>query len=331
VSGVGSTEPPGSEVPASPAPERKSERFLVTGILGCIGAWVAQLLAEEGVPVVGYDLGGSRHRLELVLSPGQDEQVTLVAGDITDLDALGRALDEHEITNVVHLAALQVPFCKADPALGARVNVVGTVNVFEAVKARCERIGNVVYASSAAVYDADDEGVQDERTRPLTHYGVYKVANEGTARIYWADDGLPSVAIRPFCVYGPGRDQGLTSGPTLAMLAAAQGEGFHIPFGGAADYQYAPDVARALVAASRAALEGAIVFNAGGSRVRMGEMVAAIEAAAPEVAGRITFDDGVRLPFPEALESEPPIPLEWTPLDDGVRETVEFFRRADGV
>jgi len=302
-----------------------SERFLVTGILGCIGAWVARLLVDEGVPVVGYDLGGSRHRLELLFE--QPEHVTLVQGDITDLEAFGRALDEHEITNVVHLAALQVPFCREKPALGAAVNVVGTVNVFEAVKARRERIGKVVYASSAAVYGPDDEGGQHERTRPGTHYGVYKVANEGTARIYWADDGLASVGIRPFVVYGPGRDQGLTSGPTLAMLAAARGEGFHIPVGGAADYQYAPDVARALIAASRTPVEGAVVFNAAGSHVHMREIVAAIEAAVPKVAGQISFDDAVRLPFPEALESEPPFPLEWTPLAQGVRETIDLFRR----
>ena len=60
--------------------------------------------------------------------------MTLVTGDITDLPAIERVLDEHAITNVVHLAALQVPFCRADPPLGAAVNVVGTVNVFEAVR-----------------------------------------------------------------------------------------------------------------------------------------------------------------------------------------------------
>lgn len=304
-----------------------TERFLVTGLLGCLGAWTARLLAQEGVPVVGFDLGGSRHRLELVLTPAQRERVTLVQGDIADLAALERALDEHEITNVVHLAALQVPFCKADPSLGARVNVVGTVNVFEAVKRHRERMARVVYASSAAVYGAGDAGAQDERTKPDTYYGVYKLANEGTARISWQDDGLPSVGLRPFCVYGPGRDQGITSTPTEAMLAAARGAGFHISFGGRTQLQYAPDVARALIASSRAELDGALVFNLAGSAAHMSEVVAAIEAAAPEAAGRITFED-VQLPFPEQLESAPPFPLHWTPLDQGVRETIELFRRA---
>ena len=52
---------------------------------------------------------------------------------------------------------------------------------------------------------------------PRTLYGVYKLANEGTARVYWQEDGVASVGLRPFSVYGPGRDQGLTAGPTLAM------------------------------------------------------------------------------------------------------------------
>src|SRR5205823_5751319 len=99
-------------------------------------------------------------------------------------------------------------------------------------------------------------------------------ANEGTARIYWEDDRLASVGIRPYVVYGPGRDQGLTSATTLAMEAAARGEPFHIAFGGRATYQYAPDVARALIALSRAPAEGAVTFNAAGASTHMSEIVA---------------------------------------------------------
>ena len=70
------------------------------------------------------------------MSPDELAGVTFVAGDITDLALVERTFDEHGITNVIHLAALQVPFCRANPPLGALVNVVGTVNVFEAVKRR---------------------------------------------------------------------------------------------------------------------------------------------------------------------------------------------------
>jgi UDP-glucuronate 4-epimerase len=304
-----------------------SDRFLVTGVLGCIGAWVAGTLVREGVGIVGYDLGEERHRLELVLEPNELQRVTLVRGDITDLGSLEAALDEHEVTHVIHLAAMQVPFARADPVRGARVNVVGTVNVFEAVKRRLDRIRGLAYASSAAVHGADDgrSVAEDAHGVPGTHYGVHKQANEGTARVYWRDDGVPSVGLRPYVVYGPGRDQGLTAAPTLAMEATARGEGFHIPFGGRAQLHYAPDVARAFVDAARESDEGAVVANIGGPAVDMAEVVRAIEAAAPEVAGRITFDD-VPLPFPEefAAVARPP---RLTPLAAGVSETIARFRR----
>src|SRR5439155_13964223 len=202
-------------------PPERSERFLVTGTLGCIGAWTARLLVDEGVPVVGFDLGTATHRLELVLEPEQREQVTLVRGDITDLGALERALDEHDVTNVIHLAALQVPFCRADPPLGAQVNVVGTVNVFEAVRRSPHPVDQVVYASSIAAYDAIEAGSSGDaemKSLPSTIYGVTKRANEGTAHVYWLDHRVSSIGIRPHTVFGPGRDQGLTSAPTVAML-----------------------------------------------------------------------------------------------------------------
>ena len=195
-----------------------AERFLVTGANGCIGAWTVAQLTGEGVPVVALDASDDDHRLRLVLDDDARAGVTRVQGDITDLDAFERTLDEHGITHVIHLAALQVPFCRADPPLGARVNVVGTVNVLEAVARRAEQIaGPVVYASSVAAYDALEEGETAAAMQgvPSTLYGVYKRANEGTASVYAAERGVPSVGLRPHTVYGPGRDQGLTSAPTV--------------------------------------------------------------------------------------------------------------------
>ncbi len=307
------------------------ERWLVTGALGCVGAWTIKTLLDDGEEVVGFDLGDDTGRLALIMRPDQQARVTLERGDITDLAAVERVLDEHKITRVVHLAALQVPFCRADPVAGAQVNVVGTVNMFEAVKRRRERIPGVAWASSTAVYSLDDPSPAPENggRDPATHYGVYKLANEGTARIYWADDGVASIGLRPYVVYGPGRDQGMTSTPTQAMVAAARGEGFEITYGGTAQYDYAPDVARAFVLAGSRVAECAEVYNFPGVAAPMSEVVAAIEAAAPEVAGRITWVE-TALPFPERLESDGleravgPVPR--TSLLEGVRQTVELLR-----
>jgi UDP-glucuronate 4-epimerase len=300
------------------------ERFLVTGALGCIGAWILRRLVREGAPVVGFDLGDDTRRLELVLTPEALAQVELVRGDVTDLGAVERALAEHRITHVIHLAAMLIPLAKADPPLGAAVNVLGTVNVFEAAKRRGVR--GLAYASSAAVYGGAAPSLpEDAPPAPRTHYGVHKVANEGTARIYWEDDGFGSVGLRPYVVYGPGRDTGLTAGPTLAMEAAARGEPYRIGFGGRVQMHYAPDAARTFVDAARRSEEGgALVANLGGPAVHMAEIVEAIEAAAPEAAGTITFDE-TPLPFPEEFEGAAhPAPV--TPLRDAVRETIALFR-----
>jgi UDP-glucuronate 4-epimerase len=312
-----------------------TERFLVTGALGCIGAWVVRNLAREGADPVVFDLASDPRRLKLIMTPDELAKVTFVAGDITDLAALERALDEHEISNIIHLAALQVPFCKADPPLGARVNVVGTVNVFEAVARRKQRMGHVVYASSVAVYDAADAGApgavlqHGAAGHPTNLYGVYKQANEGTARIYWQDNQVASVGLRPYTVYGPARDQGMTSSPTKAMFAAAVGQPFHIPFGGRGIFQYADDVAKTFIACARAPFAGADIFNLSGSVVHMREVVDAIEAAAPESAGRITFAD-TPLALPEDFDAAPLTALigepHFTPLKQAVGETVALFR-----
>ena len=295
------------------------DRFLVTGGLGCLGAWTAALLVREGAVVFSYDLGEDDRRLRLIATPEEIAQITFVRGDVTSLEQLEEAFARCSVAHVVHLAALQVPFVKADPPCGARVNVVGTVNVFEAARRRGIE-SPIAYASTAAVYDERGERI------PHTLYGVFKTANEGTARIYWEDHGVASVGIRPYTVFGPGRDQGMTSGPTLAMEAAARKEAYRITFGGRTELHYAPDVARGFIEAARSSPAGALVFDFPGTSSHMADVVAAIESAAPEAAGLITFDD-VQLPFPEELPGAR-LDTAVTPLDDAVRETIDLFRTA---
>jgi nucleoside-diphosphate-sugar epimerase len=296
------------------------ERFLVTGANGCIGAWVVAQLAGEGTAVVALDASEDDHRLRLLLDDDALTQLTRVRADITDLDAVEANLDRHGITRVIHLAALQVPFCRADPVLGARVNVVGTVNILEAAARR--DLGPVVYASSVAAYDAldDHDAAPAMHGVPSTLYGVYKRANEGTAHVYGAERGLASVGLRPHTVYGPGRDQGLTSAPTFAMLAAAAGRPYKLPFGGAYQLQYAPDVAAAFVRAARSAPAGARLEDIGGPTAHTEQLIAAIEAAAP--GARITFD-AVQLPFPAHTGNGA---ATSTSLADGVADAVARFR-----
>jgi nucleoside-diphosphate-sugar epimerase len=302
-----------------------SERWLITGALGCVGAWCCRQLVREGHTVVGLDLGSDRRRLELVMSADELAAVECVQEDITDLPALERLMEAHQTVHVVHLAAMLIPLAAADPPRGALVNVVGTVNVFEAARRR--GLAGLAYASSVAIYDRSD-GVRvadGADGHPASHYGVHKQANEGAARMYWRDGGLASIGLRPHIVYGAGRDQGLTAGPSLAMLAAARGEAYEIPFGGRAQFQYAADVAAQFVDAARTASTDAVVRNVGGPSAHVADVIAAIEDVLPEAAGQITFKQDVLLPLPEDAEA-PESPV--TPLRQGALETIELFRRS---
>ncbi|PYM20122.1 MAG: epimerase [Candidatus Rokuibacteriota bacterium] len=308
---------------------------LVTGAFGCIGSWVVRGLLADGERPVVYDLGDDPWRMRMIAGDDVASRVTLVRGDIADRDALIGVVREHGIRTIIHLAAWQVPLCRQDPAKGALVNVVGTANVFEAARALPGQVERVVYVSSAAVFGPPSlypPGPlrDDAPPHPATHYGVYKVANEETARIYWEEHKIRSSGFRPLSVYGPGRDFGVTADPTLAMKAAVIGKPYQIRWGGSTDLIYTEDVARALIKASRATLDRARVYNLHGSSVSIADVVKMIETAWPQAKGLITHVEQA-LPFPAGLDDTryqrdlgPATP---TALVDGVRRTLDEFAR----
>jgi UDP-glucuronate 4-epimerase len=313
-----------------------NEKFLITGAFGCIGAWAVKRLVEDGTPVYTYDLPGDPHRLKLIMDDAQFSQVNVIEGDITDADAFEAAVVNNGITNIIHLAALQVPMVRANPILGMRVNVVGSTIVFETAKQHLDQVRSVAYASSIAVYGPANlypaGPIQhDAPMMPATLYGVSKQADEWTAKVYWQDYQLKTVGLRPFFVYGPGRDQGISSMPTKAMLAAAVDRPYNINFGSSATYQHAEDVAAAFITAARADIEGAPCFNLGGTDASIPDVIDAIEAAVPSIEGKITFDD-VTMPFPESMddtEVEKALgPLTWRPFPEGVATTIADFQAA---
>lgn len=312
------------------------EKFLVTGAGGCIGAWAIKLLCDEGVSVVASDVSEDLRRLELVTYP-EKPNVEFVALDVTSTEDVERVVHDRGITHIVHLAGLQFPFCAANPPLGARVNVGGLVNIFDAIRTADRRIG-LAYASSAAVFGASSAysgGVISDSSplMPDSHYGVYKAANEGTARIYSLSNGIGSIGLRPFIVYGPGRDQGMTSDATKAILAAVAGVPFKFKFGGNMLLTYAPDCARAFIGSARAAAGSgdSLCLNVPGQRVGVAELVTLLERLIPESAGTLTWEQ-TPITAPAAL-SAPALEsvigeVANRPLIEGVSETIERFRTA---
>jgi nucleoside-diphosphate-sugar epimerase len=306
---------------------------LVTGAFGCIGAWVCKRLLEAGERLIAFDVGDDPWRLRMIVGPDRLRDIVMVKGDITDRDGVTRVVGEHRAERIIHLAAWQVPLCRQDPSRGALVNVVGTANVFEAAKAHRDRVSRVTYFSSAGVFGpphlyGPGPVTDDAPPRPATHYGVYKVANEETARVYWEEHRLPSMAFRPLTVYGPGRDFGLTADPTLAMKAAVLGRPFQIRWGGATDFVFADDVARACVAASTATLEGARVYNLHGQSATVAELTRLIEEAWPSAKGSISHVEQP-IPFPSELADtgyqRDLGPAPRTGINDGIRRTLDEF------
>lgn len=308
-------------------------RVLITGGYGCIGSWVARQLVERGEDVWMFDLREDTHRIDLLLDVEQRARVHFVPGDVSDLEAVHEAVARVEATHLLHLAGLQAPTCRANPILGARVNVIGTLAVLEAAARRKGQVERVVYASSAAVHGPAEPGdrgrVADEvRLSPVTHYGAFKVCNELNARVYWLDQGVTSVGLRPWTVYGVGRDFGMTSEPTKAIKAVAAGRPYRISYGGLQDLQYVGDVAGTFLRALTAPFEGADAFNIRGAVVPIETFVSTLAEVAPDAPGLVTHGDRA-LPIAPDLDDARldarlgPIPR--TTLRDGIAETYRRF------
>ena len=268
---------------------------LVTGAGGCIGAWTVAILQRSGVDLVALDLRNDRRRPALLLGDRDADKLAWEVGDITNCGELIDVAKRYGIRSLIHLAGLQIPFCRADPALGARVNVEGTVNVFET--ARALGLKRMAYASSTAAHGMPPGG-------PVlsTLYGAYKVANEHTAKVYFLDWGVPSIGIRPNVVYGVARDQGLTASFTIGIARALMGEPHDVPYTGPLSWLYAGEAAAAFIAAVKRDGEDAVVFDLNGGTETVEMALQLLREYVPD--HQITASGGP-LPIPADLSDDP--------------------------
>ncbi|MEJ2632450.1 MAG: GDP-mannose 4,6-dehydratase [Acidihalobacter sp.] len=165
---------------------------LVTGASGFTGRHLIQALKREGCRVVALGLRAS-------------EADVSIQCDLTDSDAVRKALSTCSPTYVVHLAALSF-VAHGDPEAFYRVNVLGTLNLLEAVAGQDASPKKILIASSANVYGQPDQSVLDEQTcpAPVNHYACSKLAMEHMVRTWF--ERLPIVITRPFNYTGPGQD-----------------------------------------------------------------------------------------------------------------------------
>ncbi|HWB13480.1 MAG TPA: NAD(P)-dependent oxidoreductase [Pirellulales bacterium] len=316
----------------------KRQTILVTGGYGCIGAETSKwLLRKSDASVVICSRSVSEQRTERSFYDVDRERLAVVQADVTDQKALEEILSEHGVTRVVHLAALQTPDCNAHRHLGLNINVGGTLNVVEAMKASKLPLERFVFASSIAVYGPRASYPQQRvpmlaEPNPVNVYGVWKLAGEHISKLFCRETGVPTLSLRPGVLYGPGRDAGLTSAPTTAMKQLALGRAYEIPFRSRQDYQFAPDVGGAIGTALLDPFDGYGVFTLPGLTLSTEEVVASLRRAAAEtgLAERFQITVGSEdVPFICDLDYEPFVKafpsVRHTSIDEGVRKSLEVF------
>ncbi len=293
------------------------DAVLVTGGSGFLGRALIAALRGRGQRVVSFDLTPAE-------GLGDDPGVRAVAGDIRDPQAVTRAVQDHGVGAIVHLAAMVIPACRERPVLGAEVNMIGHINVLEA--ARAAGIGPVVYTSSIAAHP------RPPLYSPANLYGVYKRACEEISKVYFLDHGLTSIGLRPNVVYGPGREQGETAFVTHAMRAAAEGRRYQMPFTGAMCFQHVDEVTDIFLRCLDARPEAPVVSDLTTETNTTDEVIAAIRRAVP--GADILPSDNQRL-APGGLDNSPLRALlgDWprVDLDEGTRRTIAHFKALAGA
>ncbi len=254
--------------------------ILVTGGCGLIGSTTIDLLLQDFSPARIVILDNLiRGTLANVNEALRDPRVTLMRGDIRDLDTVRRATDGMDA--VIHMAALRITACAADPreAMGAMCD--GSFNVVEAAQAAGAK--KVVAASSASVYGLADTFPTREDHHPYnnrTWYGASKVMLEGLLRSYNEMFGLPYAALRYFNVYGPRMDihgkytevlvrwmERIDSGQPPLVL----GDGNQTM-----DFVYIEDAARSNILALESDLTDDVFNVASGTETSLNELAAAL-------------------------------------------------------
>lgn len=181
------------------------KRVLITGGAGLVGSHIADLLTRQApAEIIVFD-NFVRGRIENLAQAQAAMKLTVVHGDIRDLDMLTATM--HGVDLVFHQAAIRITQCAEDPRLAHEVLATGTFNVLQAAVAA--GVEKVVAASSASVLGAADAFPTTEAHHPYnnrTIYGAAKTYNEGLLRSFNEMYGLRYVALRYFNVYGPRMD-----------------------------------------------------------------------------------------------------------------------------
>jgi nucleoside-diphosphate-sugar epimerase len=310
-------------------------KALVTGGAGFIGHHLVRALLERGDSVVVIDdyATGDPARLE----PMRD-RIRLIEGSILDPRALDEATQDCEV--IFHKAAIpSVARSVADPLLSNEVNVTGTIQVMRA--AQRQGVRRVVFAGSSSVYGIPRELPCREtfRPMPLSPYGASKLAAEHYLRTLGDLNGVDTVTLRYFNVFGPGQDPASEYAAVVPRFATAVLEGRQPTVNGTGevtrDFTYIDNVVSANLLAADASAPSGITCNvACGDQHSLLELLDAICDAAghtvspvfgPPRPGDIVHSRADITAAQESFNYRVHVPFR-----EGIRRTVQWYQAQSG-
>ena len=326
-------------------------KIFITGGTGCIGSvTIYKLLQSKEVEkIVIATRSNNAEPLKLWLGEDLDPRLEFVKLDVSNYEAINEMLPKINPTHIIHLGAYQSPDCSNDHIGGMEINTGGTMVLFDAAE-KLPNLKRFVFASSAAVYGMramyPEPGIrEDAQLAPPNHYGIWKLAGEHLARLFYDNTKVSTVCLRINTTYGKGRDKGKTSAPTNAIKAVVMGAvsgeliPFEMPYQGRENYHFVEDVGSSFAATTLESFEGFGAFNIKGKTIAI-ESFLKIIAEQAEVLG---MGDYARL---SVTEGAPPnlfvsdlshekihttfknLPL--TAIAEGVRQSlIEFKKMAE--
>jgi UDP-glucose 4-epimerase len=304
-------------------------RILVTGGAGFIGSHTIDALVaanEDDLAVVDDLSNGRREQL--------GSRVRFHHADIRNADEVRLIMDRERPEILIHLAAqLDVRKSVAEPAFDAEVNIGGFLNLMEA--GREKGLKRVIFASTGGAIYGEQENLpcdEEHRCRPLSPYGISKLATESYLFFYKMQYGIDFVALRYSNVYGPRQDPHGEAGVVAIFCGRILGGQPCTIYGDGEqtrDYVYVGDVARANLAAVKTTRSG--IFNIGtGLETSVNQLfrlltgIAEISEPARFAAAR-AGEQRRSVISPARAEKE----LGWRPevnLEDGLKSTFDYFK-----
>jgi len=312
-------------------------RAFITGIGGFAGSHLTDLLLREGIEVHGTTIfDGNEANLEHCTN-----RVTLHPCDLAAADQVTKVIQAAKPDWVIHLAALSfVPSAEEGPQQAILSNVLGPLNLLEAIKRNCPGAKTLMISSSAVygLVTRDDLPVPETKpVNPANMYGITKASQEMLARLYHQNDKIPTVNLRPFNHVGPRQSPDFAA-PTFARQIALIEKGTQEPvihvgdLSAERDYTDVRDIARAYYLAAQHCRPGETYNICTGKVIQMQALLDMLIGMS-EVDVKVQPDPARMRPsdlpiltgdttrFHEATGWEPTIPLE-----QSLRDLLEYWR-----